>query len=55
MPKIVYLDKEYESNQKLTFIHNYSDTYNYIFIKNKLIIKRIDKNEGWGNDLVAFI
>jgi len=35
----------------LVYPNNYSDSFNFNIINNKLIIKRTDKNSGWGQDL----
>lgn len=41
-------------NDKLFFIHNYIDTFNYTINNNLLEVTRIDKKSGWGQDLCLY-
>lgn len=52
--KTIKLDKNHPSDTELTFIHNYKDMFSYKFNGNELIIRRIDENQGWGQDLTAY-
>lgn len=57
---VVKLDKEYPSDTKLFFVHNFKDTFSYTFENMELKITRTDnnrnkKNQGWGQKLYGFI
>lgn len=53
--KTIVLNKTYKPDTKLVFLHKYKDTFDYQLINNTLIIKRTDKNKGWGQDLIAYL
>ena len=53
--KIITLDKIYPSNTKLLFAHKFKDIFSYIFNNNKLIITRMDENNGWDQNLIGYI
>lgn len=53
--KIVVLDKRYDKNTKLYFIHNFKDTFEYEFYDYQLKISRTDEHQGWGQDLKAYV
>lgn len=43
-----------EYNGNLYFTHEYHDRFLYLFNSNKLIIKRVDNNSGWGQNLIGY-
>jgi mannosyltransferase OCH1-like enzyme len=43
--------KKIHNHTILVYPHNYSDYFSFNIINNELIIKRIDKNSGWGQNL----
>ena len=46
--KIVQLDRKYSSNVAIKVEHHpYSDNFLFKIYNDKLLIKRLDKNEGW--------
>jgi hypothetical protein len=52
----ILLNKNYEKNTIIFFkTHNYEEKFSYNFHQNQLIIKRIDKNEGWVHNHFAYI
>ena len=53
--KVMELNKFYPSDTKLSFKHNFKDTFSYIFKDKKLIIKRKDENCGWGQNLIGYL
>ena len=53
--KIIKLDKIYPKDTELKFIHNYKDTFTYIFNNNELSITRTDEIFGWGQDLIGYL
>lgn len=53
--KIIKLDKIYPTDTKLNFIHNYKDTFTYIFNNNELSITRTDETSGWGQYLIGYL
>ena len=53
--KTIELNKEYRPDTKLVFLHTYKDTFSYEFSDNKLTITRTDADEGWGQDLLAYL
>ena len=53
--KVIKLNKKFLPDIKLKFIHKYKDKFKYHFNNNKLIIRRIDKPTGWGQDLIGYL
>ena len=53
--KEVQLTRHYSFDTELLFFHNFMDKFDYKFISsNKIIIKRIDQDIGWGQELHVF-
>lgn len=53
--KEVQLSRHYSFDTELLFFHNFMDKFDYKFISsNKIIIKRIDQDIGWGQELHVF-
>lgn len=53
--KIINLNKKYSPETKLIFLHKYPDKFIYSFQDNFLHIKRIDQDNGWGQDLIGYL
>ena len=54
--KEVHLKKHYASDTQFLFFHNFMDTYVYKLVaSNILLIKRIDQNCGWGQELFIYV
>ncbi len=53
--KEIHLTRHYAFNTQLFFFHNFMDKFDYQFIaSNKILVKRIDKDLGWGQELYCF-
>ena len=50
-----FSDKIYPKDTKLNFIHNYKDTFTYIFNNNMLSITRTDETIGWDQNLICYL
>ena len=53
--KVISLKKKYSQNTILNFKHFYPDIFSYKFDGDNLIIKRIDKEQGWGQNLIGYL
>ena len=53
--KEIHLTRHYAFNTQLFFFHNFMDKFDYQFIaSNKILVKRMDKDLGWGQELYCF-
>lgn len=53
--KIITLDKEYDSDTEIYFVHGYSDQFETKIVGNKLHVTRVDQTHGWSQKLVGYI
>lgn len=52
---VITLPRPYRLGTKLRFSHMFSDTFEYMFVDNLLVVKRTDQESGWSQQLIGYI